>query len=355
MHSRPPALLRQLIRMYGPALSNDPRRVEGFLHDLCGQHTREIFVLVHAQEAKIPAELLAAGGLAGDPALWQRLSRRLQDRMAFSPEAADWAVQSWALALNIQPSNHRAWYTFPWLLDQVAHWQRGRIRGRNLPYSGVQWKLPRRLDRRWNLSIGAALIVGMVLLLLWLNLPAGFRSALAFWEQPAVTSSPPPLATMSVEQVESFYPLPREVRIAAEEVSVYAEPQADSSVLARLSPLGASVTIDNYARGGRWAHISEPVSGWIDSRQITHTVLVMEGTASYPIVLGPGVGRITANGVRVRQEPTLSALSLGQFNQDETVVVLAVTFDGRWYHVAAPMAGWVSSDYVEMISNEGNS
>src|SRR5690606_27747880 len=98
---------RQLIRHHGPALCADSKRVEAFLQDLCGQYYREIFVLVHAQEQGVPEELLSAGSLAGEQALWQRLSRRLQERLALTAEAAHWAVESWALALGVAPLRYR--------------------------------------------------------------------------------------------------------------------------------------------------------------------------------------------------------------------------------------------------------
>ena len=34
---------------------------------------------------------------------WQRLSQRLQRQYGFSDGAAHWAVESWALALNLAP------------------------------------------------------------------------------------------------------------------------------------------------------------------------------------------------------------------------------------------------------------
>ena len=38
---------------------------------------------------------------------WQRLSQRLQRQYGFSDGAAQWAVESWALALNLAPLSSR--------------------------------------------------------------------------------------------------------------------------------------------------------------------------------------------------------------------------------------------------------
>ncbi|MEZ4637531.1 MAG: hypothetical protein R2873_19190 [Caldilineaceae bacterium] len=162
MHDRPRQILRQLTLHYGQAIIHDPRRVDAFLQDVCGQHYREIFVLVHAQEQQIPRDLLAAGKLAGDPVHWQRLSRRLQDRLSITAEAADWAVESWALALNVAPQryNYPRWLRLGWeRLSRVDLRGTGRNvstvwenRGRSFGDIGVQWGArfrEWRSNRRW--------------------------------------------------------------------------------------------------------------------------------------------------------------------------------------------------------------
>ena len=101
MHPLPRRTLRRLLAQYGPALLDDPARVDALLADLCGPHHRERFLLVHALRERIPAELLAqpqGGAVHG-----RRLSQRLQRRYGFSDEAAQWAIESWALALDIAP------------------------------------------------------------------------------------------------------------------------------------------------------------------------------------------------------------------------------------------------------------
>jgi hypothetical protein len=93
--------LMELVATYGHGLCHDPRRCEGLLRDFCGQYRREIFVLVHAAKAGIAAELLAPPGPTPAPAVIGRLARRLEEDLAFAPDAARWAVESWALALGV--------------------------------------------------------------------------------------------------------------------------------------------------------------------------------------------------------------------------------------------------------------
>jgi len=93
--------LRQLIVRYGHSLCDDPRRCEAMLRDLCGQHKREVFILVSALKQRVAADLLGGGGALPAPLLLGRLRQRLEDELALTGEAARWAVETWALALGV--------------------------------------------------------------------------------------------------------------------------------------------------------------------------------------------------------------------------------------------------------------
>ena len=94
----PQRALRQLLTDYGPALLEDPARVHALLADLSGQYSRERFLLVHALQEHIPAELLVQH--LDDTDQLQQLSQRFQRRYGFSSEAARWAIESWSLTLE---------------------------------------------------------------------------------------------------------------------------------------------------------------------------------------------------------------------------------------------------------------
>ena len=101
MNNEPRQKLRELVARHGPAVVHDRRRCEGLLRDCCGEHRREIAVLVMALEEHVPADLLAASAGLPREALLPRLARRLSDNLALSEEAARWSVNSWALALGV--------------------------------------------------------------------------------------------------------------------------------------------------------------------------------------------------------------------------------------------------------------
>lgn len=107
MHDLPRDKLRELIVEYGRSLCDDPRRCEALLKDHCGQYKREIFVLVSALKNRVAEDLFRAQS-AGLPEtmVWSRARQRLEEELAMTADAAQWAVESWALALGliVQPS-----------------------------------------------------------------------------------------------------------------------------------------------------------------------------------------------------------------------------------------------------------
>lgn len=103
MNSLPRQKLCEVIAAYGRALCDDPRRCEGLLRDLCGEHRREIFVLINAVRERVAADLLSSQGSAPNEVLLARLTKRLEDNLALARDAARWAVESWAMALAVIP------------------------------------------------------------------------------------------------------------------------------------------------------------------------------------------------------------------------------------------------------------
>ncbi|MCB1920041.1 MAG: DUF1566 domain-containing protein [Candidatus Competibacteraceae bacterium] len=101
MHDAPCQKLRELIVEYGRSLCDDPRRCEALLKDYCGQHKREIFVLVSALKNRVAEDLIKTSASVPQPILFARLHKRLEEELAMTTDAAHWAVESWALALGV--------------------------------------------------------------------------------------------------------------------------------------------------------------------------------------------------------------------------------------------------------------
>ena len=97
----PRRTLRELIVRHGPGLCSDARRCEGLLRDLCGEHRREINILLGALRERVPLDLLAGRNSVPSGLLLTRLAKRLEDHLALTAAASRWAVDSWALALGV--------------------------------------------------------------------------------------------------------------------------------------------------------------------------------------------------------------------------------------------------------------
>jgi len=77
MHNEPRQQRCQLIAQYGRSLSEDPRRCEALLKDYCGQHKREIAVMISAAKEQIPQQLMTASAGVPPSILKARLTKRL--------------------------------------------------------------------------------------------------------------------------------------------------------------------------------------------------------------------------------------------------------------------------------------
>lgn len=101
MNNLPRQTLKQIIAKYGFSVCENPKRCEALLRDLCGAHRREINILIGALEERVPFELRNGGKTLPREVLLARLSKRLQDQLAYTEDAAGWAVDSWAIALGV--------------------------------------------------------------------------------------------------------------------------------------------------------------------------------------------------------------------------------------------------------------
>jgi hypothetical protein len=101
MNSEPRQTLRSLIAKHGLDLCSDAKRCQGLLRDLCGAHPREVNILTGALRERVPLDLLAGRNAMPHGLLMARLTKRLEDQLALTEEAARWGVESWALALGI--------------------------------------------------------------------------------------------------------------------------------------------------------------------------------------------------------------------------------------------------------------
>lgn len=105
MNDLPRQKLGEIVAKHGTSVVDNPRRCEGLLRDYCGKFRREVSVLTMALEERVALDLLAGAKTTPRQVLLGRLSQRLCDNLALSEQAARWAVNSWAFALNLISSD----------------------------------------------------------------------------------------------------------------------------------------------------------------------------------------------------------------------------------------------------------
>ncbi|MGB5048871.1 MAG: SH3 domain-containing protein [Caldilineaceae bacterium] len=353
MHPQPRRILQSLLRQYGPGLMADSQRTEALLSDLCGVYETEIFVLVHAQRAGILGDLVRLSGQRAESALRQRLARRLQDRYAFSAEAAAWAVDAWADALNVHAVPiYQSWLLGFWHslrkgATELLHPQpasrapafratahRGESRRSFFGRIGVQW-------RRASTGILLLAVVVAAVAVAWQSgwLDRASEVALGSNDSPVVESWQPPSPAGAATALAEGFPPPQAARIEADLLNVRAAPDLNGEVLGKVGPLGAAVTVDGFNEDGSWSHIAAPVAGWISNEFVTFAGLYLR----------PGLGQVIQAGSVVRSEPHRDAPAIDTLVAGQTLVFVALSADGQWRQVVEPSPGWVESRYIEVM------
>ena len=109
MHDLPRQKLCELLAKHGHGLCDDAKKLEGLLKDvLRNEHKRETFVLISALPEGVAHELRSSKSGMPPAALAAKLARQLCDNLALDEAAAQWSVESWALALGIEITSPKA-------------------------------------------------------------------------------------------------------------------------------------------------------------------------------------------------------------------------------------------------------
>jgi hypothetical protein len=93
--------LVELVHRASPEAIANPSRCRALVLDYCGTDVRECAALYNSADEGIPAELMRGSGGVPFDAWSHNLAQRLVNRRAMSADLAEWAVNSWAVALGI--------------------------------------------------------------------------------------------------------------------------------------------------------------------------------------------------------------------------------------------------------------
>lgn len=356
MHDLPQHTLSKLLLLYGVELHRDPRRTEAFLRDLCHDYPREIFVLVHAQKEGIPADLLAAPAWLPRAIFHSQLSRRLQERLAFTPQAADWAVAAWATALHITPNPpDRVWLWLQWhtpdlrsprlrqqLCTQLPTWRKrlfapfgvylAKVRDSLLwwvgrPSTALRW-VQQRARLQWRPALLFAVTLAFCITIAAASVQQNRQPILAeAWTAPLLVTA---------------YPLPRPAWVQEGPLHIRSEPARGARSLGLL-PAGEAVTVVRFSGDGAWSQISAPAIGWINNEFLRFQ---SEGIQPLDTRLRLAQARPIVASVNVRNGPGTEFPVVGRLTADQTVVIVATDLDGGWQQILMPVQGWVRSDLL---------
>jgi hypothetical protein len=108
MNNIPRQQLQALLTQQAHAVCYDPNQCESRLRELCPEYPREINLLISAlkvlisalKENVMPEELLVVSEDTSKNAVLSKLAQRFNN-LGMAPEEAQWAVESWVLALGV--------------------------------------------------------------------------------------------------------------------------------------------------------------------------------------------------------------------------------------------------------------
>jgi hypothetical protein len=408
MHRQVRRTLAKLVQQYGDELIDDPRRTEALLNDLCGKYTREIFVLVNAQRRRVPVELRDAPGWIPISATVNRLARRLEEQLALTPDAALWAVESWALALGrIQEPVQSSHFTL--LPFGIGRSNRAKQSGQSAPRkakgqnettvvqsttgkkseeSGAKNKQAQRKQVTRGTSLWPRARAGHFPAwmrsrtshtLIWATVWASvlFASLILVWAvldgsvlsgglisqlndtEPAATQTATPVSGLSAETITELAGSgPTDSGVSAF-MELYPLPQSATVTAEALRlragptleaetrsvlPAGQPVTVDAFSANGAWSRLSAPASGWVST-----DFLAFNAGTGQRIQMQARTGQIqTGLGpVFVFTEPSTSAPLINQLSGGDPVEIVAATLDNSWVQVSSPFVGWIAASAVE--------
>lgn len=93
--------LCQIINQYGRYIYNDSHRCESLIRDFCSQDKKARNLILTALREKIPGKLMSCKTEAEVKLKLGQLAQQLQDDTGITRENAQWAVETWALALQV--------------------------------------------------------------------------------------------------------------------------------------------------------------------------------------------------------------------------------------------------------------
>jgi hypothetical protein len=324
-----------LLKQYGQELIDDPRRTEALLRDHCGQHTREIFVLVNAQKQRVPSELLSAPAWMPRQATYSRLSKTLQTKLALTEDAANWAVAAWAAALDLESlPKGDVWSWLPGQSRPPAPTSSRKSRSKkrqNSPSSVQSTKSSTRNSSRQAKDRAARAEMG------WGFPKLDLTSILARLKTPATWANLLPwmaLLTATVFLLAVVYWTSTTRGDLGDVTEIPSQVNADGT------PIVENNTEGESSGPNATATINSNVTPLPELPAPARDYLSM-------VISLPTWANVNADDpLLVRQGPSTNQPFITTVQDGDPVSVVAFSEDGKWSQIASPHAGWVNNDFL---------
>jgi formylglycine-generating enzyme required for sulfatase activity len=101
LNEQPRKQLHFILLQYGRSVCQDARRCEALIRDLCPEHELERNLLITALKAGVPQALLNSSAQVAIELTIKTHAQRLHLQLGLAEHFALWAVESWALSLNL--------------------------------------------------------------------------------------------------------------------------------------------------------------------------------------------------------------------------------------------------------------
>lgn len=105
MNNQPQKILCKIITEHGRSICSKPKQFEGLLRDRCINYDIELNLMLNAFREGIASDFIATNNAEPIDMLLVRLKNKLQNNQCLFEDAAIWAVESWALALEVCNKN----------------------------------------------------------------------------------------------------------------------------------------------------------------------------------------------------------------------------------------------------------
>ncbi|CAN5485982.1 hypothetical protein BH10CHL1_BH10CHL1_12070 [soil metagenome] len=372
MHEQPRRILCELIRQYGPELHADARRTEALLRDLCAAYPREIFVLVQAQRQRIPADLLAAPLWMPQQALISQLTHRLQENLALAEDAAVWAIESWAIALAIQPAPpDRAWQwtkqhlPISYIVDKRAQltsklpvWGKRLFdsfgvklnqQPPNVPVGSLIDLFQRRTIVAWLQKTGRELrrrrvYIPLLVALCALSTVGAVNQAAPVVLPVSSSTELPAMAAAVSDPLSGVYPLPRPAWVNEDQLMVRRGPSTTTAATGSLIR-GQLLMVLEFTADGQWSRIAAPMAGWVNNRYLQ---FLSEGPPITHVIVGVEQATVATESLNVRSGPGTEFPVVQSLARGQMITIVAALTDGGWKQIIMPSKGWVSTAFVQV-------